>query len=237
MENVRKHRLNSFFAEDGANDLVRSATQQRMSEQLLANRRTCKRLADALTDGHNTHLRVIDLGTNPQINDGGANYLLRALPQSGVVRVWASQTAISSEMQERIDRACVENALRRLCEDDPSLFALHWFGLTLTDGELRQLTAAVLLNTTLQTLELQRDDSLTPLAVKELEASLQGSQVRGKPHKVVCHWRGKDGESCDLRWWRELGERSANQQDYLNKLLPKQRPTPGGPGSPVTFAE
>lgn len=236
VEGVRTRRLNSFFKADGADALLHEAAHGRLSEQMLINRRTCKRLADALTDGRNTCLRVIDLGTNPQLNDGGAKYILNALPQSGVVRVFASQTKISEEMQGKIDRACVENALRRLGEDDVSLFALHWFGLELMDGELRQLTDAVLLNTTLQTLELQRHDGLTPLAVKELEGSLQGSAVRGKPNKVVCHWRGQDGESCDLRWWRELGERSANQQGYLD-LLPRPPPMPGSPSSPVTFAE
>ena len=60
--------------------------------------------------------------------DAGAAFLVEGLPQSGVTRVWMKNTGISEPMQSRIHRCCVENALRRLAADDPTLSALHWFG-------------------------------------------------------------------------------------------------------------
>jgi hypothetical protein len=136
IEHLEQQRMETFLREDGADALLRTSGNQRVSEQLLVNRRTCKLLGQALRG--TSHLRVIDFGENPQLNDIGAAYIIDALPESKVVRVWAIQTGITEETKQRIDRLCVENALRQLGEDDPTLFALHWFGLSLTDSELRQ---------------------------------------------------------------------------------------------------
>ena len=71
--------------------------------------------------------------TNKDVNEryslpGTPIFLVEGLPQSGVTRVWMKNTGISEPMQSRIHRCCVENALRRLAADDPTLSALHWFG-------------------------------------------------------------------------------------------------------------
>ena len=66
--------------------------------------------------------------------DAGAAFLVEGLPQSGVTRVWMKNTGISEAMQSRIHRCCVENALRRLAADDPTLSALHWFGTPTPQG-------------------------------------------------------------------------------------------------------
>ena len=83
---------------------------------------------ESLSTDPQTHrlLSVVSLGV--WFQDAGAAFLVEGLPQSGVTRVWMKNTGISEPMQSRIHRCCVENALRRLAADDPTLSALHWFG-------------------------------------------------------------------------------------------------------------
>ena len=134
LEGMAKLRFSSFVDDEGADVLLQQSTAQQISSQILINRRTCKLLGNALRGS--THLRVIDLGNNAQLNDSGAAFIADALSESKVVRVWAAQTAITKEMSRRIDRLCVDNALQQLSKDDPALVALHWFGLHLTNEEI-----------------------------------------------------------------------------------------------------
>lgn len=134
VEGMARLRMSSFVDDEGADILLRQSSAQQVSFNILVNRRTCKLLGNALRGS--THLRVIDLGANAQLNDSGAKYIAEALSESNVVRVWTAQTAISKEMSSCIDRLCVENALQQLSENDPALVALHWFGLDLMNQEI-----------------------------------------------------------------------------------------------------
>jgi hypothetical protein len=138
LEGMAKLRLSSFVDDEGADVLLQQSSAQLISSQILVNRRTCKLLGTALRGS--THLRVIDLGNNAQLHDSGAAFIVEALSESKVVRVWAAQTSITKEMSGRIDRLCVENALQQLSEDDPACVALHWFGLHLTNQEILDCT-------------------------------------------------------------------------------------------------
>ena len=143
LEGLAKLRSEALLKDDGADDLLRQAAAVNAGGKILMNRRTCKVLGDALQGS--TNLRVIDLGYNPQLNDTGAAFIVEGLSQSKVVRVWALQTAITSQMKQRMDRICVENALQLLGKDDPSLVALHWFHLHLTNQEILDCTCFVIM--------------------------------------------------------------------------------------------
>ena len=94
LEGVARRRGLSLVTKDGAMELMRQSATHSISTQILINRRTCKLLSASLRG--NTHLRVIDLGNNPQLNDVGAAYIAEGLSESRVVRVWMAQTAVQT---------------------------------------------------------------------------------------------------------------------------------------------
>ena len=79
-------------------------------------------------------------------------------------------------------------------------------GLELTDAELGELGDAILLNTSLRSLQLQRHSGLSKLGVDKLTAGLRGSEARGRPHAIECQWRLEGGGKEGLHWWRGVGD-------------------------------
>lgn len=138
LEGVAKRRGLSLVTKDGAVELMRQSSAIVISTHILINRRTCKLLGEALRG--NTHLRVIDLGNTPQLNDTGGAHVAEALSETNVVRVWMAQTALTDDLKQRIGRCCVENALRQLSQNDPDIVALNWFDLILTDQDILDRT-------------------------------------------------------------------------------------------------